>query len=924
MNLNHPFYIDKRAGENHISLDGVWSFTSTDNKTEAPEKLDYSLEATIPASTFLNLKETGVLPDPYYGTNSKLYDDVDRKIWYYKRTFTIENDILPNLQDAFLCFEGVSYYSRIWLNGISLGEHRGMLGGPVCEVSEFLKKGENEVIVEVVAPTFGKEGPDRYFNYHNFDEHTEIIPWNVSRDINTSTGDFVVMGIWRSVRLEIVPKLHISRPYLYTQKLEGNNALLQFEVSITNEQTKELETLLNSSRATKNNELNFPFREGLTGILSDQTVDITVSIYDEDKNECIYDEKEPFTLFDYEKSGITTSTNDCQFYSRQISLNNIEPWQPVGLGTPKLYKVIVLLEKDGEKLDEISFNTGIRTIQKFYSEGRKYKQRWEKYWLEINGKKIFLKGMNWMPVDFLYETNEKDIEWALELARNCGIQLLRVWSGGSPPESDVFYDICDRLGIMVWQDSLLANLIGKKWSSDDMENQICYNLFRMRNHPSLVIHCGGNEFECYRECFDKQCYVIQRNVEDIDPSKLFYRASPDGGSMHIYRDMEPVWYRKGYKELPFVAESGIHSFPNAKSVRQVISEKEYTQKLGNIVDPSFKERFPELVNHFSEYNPERIPRMLARASHISDVTDTTLEKLCEASQLAAFEFYQIMIQSMRENYPKTVGIMPWVFKRTWTTTAIQLVDGLGEPTAQYYAVKNAYNDTIVFASLEEVTYAPLETVKIPLRVICDTPKDVKGRAVIEVFSPDFKLVESISSEFEMNSEEYICSPIELAFNIPESYCDAFFFVRTSIYEDEMIISSAFYPLSCLGRMRDEQFRRDFRENTRENLIFENGPHMRDQIIGCEMAKLEAEILSKKVKGERTTISVRLKTDKPVYPVKLEVCEDKTVAYHSDNYFFMNSEEEKTVTMEIRNKGNAADSLTLNITAWTTEPIRINI
>lgn len=206
-----------------------------------------------------------------------------------------------------------------------------------------------------------------------------------------------------------------------------------------------------------------------------------------------------------------------------------------------------------------------------------------------------------------------------------------------------------------------------------LKEQVCLNLYRIRNRPSLALHCGGNEFNPCSFGNASSMFVIERNIRDLDPSRPFKRTTPDMGSAHIYRDMEPARYRRCYGQLPFVAESGIHSFPSAKSLRQLMSAVESARPVDNMMDDSFRRTHPELLNHFTEYVPERVPRMLARASAITDIASAGIEELAEATQMASAEFYQIMSQSMRENYPVTGGLTmspsAWMFTAAAFTPA---------------------------------------------------------------------------------------------------------------------------------------------------------------------------------------------------------------------------------------------------------------
>ncbi len=911
MKIKSPFYIEKRKDKNHIDLSGKWQFTYVPEKAENISDIDFRYTATLPASTYWNVYEAGILPHPYEGTNSKLYNKLDENIWYYKRTFSLDRKVNPDSENAFLCFDGLGYYSRVWLNGELLGEHEGMFGGPVCDVADKLKIGENEIVVELWAHNYGWPEDKKMYGSRGtwLTDCSAIIPWNISRDGDTSNGDFITFGIWRDVRIEIMPKKHIARPYLYTKSIDGNDAVMSLEVNIATEKIHELDVLMSAGDYYT---FCYPYKNGLSGILSGESVDISVKIFDE--NRTVFEETEKFDLYDYDKCGVADEMRDLQIYRRDINLSNIELWYPQGLGEPKLYDVEISLCANGIVLDKLDFKTGIRIIEHLESEGRKYRQRWDKFHMCVNGKKIFLKGMNWMPTDFLYDESYDDTLWALELAKNQGIQLLRVWSGGGKPESDLFYDLCDIMGIMVWQDAFLANHASPCLNNDTLESQMCYYLYRLRNHPSLAVHCGGNEQRAYHLDNNAAQYIIQRNIEDLDPTRKYVRATPDKGSMHTYNDMEPVWFRKRYGELPFMAECGIHSFPNAKSLRQLINSKEYNTSLDKIMEESFRTEFPELLNHFTEYRPDRVPRMMARASHISDIKGITLEKLCEATGMASYEFYQFLCQSLREAYPKCVGLLPWVFKRAWTTTAIQMVDGLGEPIAPYYAVKNSYSPVLCYASLSEVDFAPGEEIIIPTKVINETGEKVCGNVTVDVFTP--YLEKCASEKAQVCAENYLTDALSVSFRIPGEWADKDFFVRTTLENAEGIISSCFYPLKCLTVMADGEFRNEWRENMHENLIMKNGPFIRNQIENSAKAELEAEIISENIQGNRHKAKVKITCkNAPAYPVYLQVVNDKTLSMFSDNWFFMDKDEERIIDTETRIKGEIPKSITLGIRAW---------
>ena len=924
MNPNHPFYIDHHPLE--LSLDGEWSFTYIDNVSNEPWTLHYPHIATLPASAYRCLERSGILPDPYFGTNSKLYEWVDEKVWYFTRSFTLEN---KDEHDVFLCFDGVGYCCRVWLNGQLLCAHEGMFGGPIVEIGEYVNSGENVLCVEVTPPA---RGHGCYPKNLPEDSHRpyEIVPWNICRDNETSNGDFIVFGIWRSVRLEVVPKTHISRPYLFTRSIDEDRAQLRLSVEIADPQIRELDNILsqNTSRGISYNNVYY---QGLSAVPTGRELRVQTAIVEKKTGKLAYSAEKEVQILDKKYVCADSKYRECQFFEMDIEIEDPLIWWPNQLGDANLYTVTLQLYEGDTLLDILSFHTGIRTIEFLPTSGLRHRTRWGEFHFVINGRPIFLKGMNWQPLDFLYDVSNEDYRWALDLVKNQGVQLLRVWSGGGMPEDDRFYDICDELGIMVMQDNFIANQFSNKWDRNVLQSQVCQNIYRIRNHPSLALHTGGNELNPYAINNDAAMWVISREIADLDPSRTFWRTSPDKGNAHIYRDMEPTWYRKLYNQLPFIGESGIHSFPNCKSLRQQISAEEYNKPLSNIFSEEFSQLNPELRNHFSEFNPSRIPRMMSRASMINNVRGITLPDLCEATHIASCDFYQIMIQAMREIYPINCGILPWCFKRPWTTTAIQLVDGLGEPIAPYYYVKNAYAPLSAHLALNEVTYAPCEEIVPDLRLICDGTVGYSGVTVgCEIYSPQLELVYCDKFVCDITPEEYQKSFTCKAFSLPENYTEKFFFLRAFVQNEAGTIHQSVYWCKVLDRLGDAELFEKYRSAPQANIDFENGPWLKPQISALPKNESRLTLLERSVRMEGTERRVHLKIKvenngaSPIFPTKLEVLENKTLAYADDNDFLLPAGDCRELSVEVRVKDKDLDTITLELSAWNTESQRISI
>ncbi len=890
MELNQPYYIEPRKDDAHVDLGGSWDFCWCDGETDLISELSFEHSATLPQSVYWCLYEAGVLPNPYERLNSRQYHWVDEKVWYFKKSFTVDEAACN--KTAFLSFDGVSYYCRVWFNGELLGDHEGMFGGPVCDVTDKLNIGENEITVEVKACNFGKKDTFDYLNSKG--ENREIVPWNIARDNSSSNGDFIVMGIWNRIRLELLEPVHLSRPYIFTEAIKENSATLSFEVEIANGKVNELKPFIEHGLGCYS--YTCAYDNGLTGKKLDDKVDIGIKITEPDTGKVAYQSLDTEGLLDYDSMPMQERFFELQFFRKKIEIKNPKLWEPHGVGVPYLYDMKLTLSMNGKLLDTHELKVGIRTFTADYTAGDKYRARWEKFLFSINGRKIFIKGINWFPLDYLYAIKPTEYRWVLEAVKNAGVQFVRVWSGGGMPETDTFYDICDELGVMVWQDHMIANTANtQSYPQEVLECQEAYNVYRMRNHPSLVMHCGGNEFNPYSYNNAANMFIISRTLKDLDPSRIFHYTTRDKGSAHIYRDMEPVWYRHIYKHLPFVAESGIHSFPNYKSLAQIIDKSECEGVLPDLTTPAFYENYKELLNHFSEYQPDRVPRMLSRISQIANIKTFDLKAMCEAAQIQAYEYYQLMIGALRENYPYCGGVIPWVLKRPWTTVAIQMMDGMGLPTYQYYAMQNAYRMLSVCFLEQWSILAPEETIPLKVRVFNDTEASAVGKQIsLTVYTPDLAVVAEYECVVDDENREYDFGE----FTLDSRYTNKCFLIAVDLKDGDTLMHRGTYFLKCTDMLSDSAFLAEYRKAPHDNLTFNEGPWLIDDIKSAGKAKLNIEIQEiEQYKGYRRFEIELLNVSKyPAYPVTVDVKNIKCRHFADDNFFMIKPDERKKVTI----------------------------
>lgn len=894
-------------------MGGKWDFCFLDKATDDLNLINFENQATIPAGTYFNLYEAGILPHPYVGENSRQYRFVDQKIWYYRRKFTVSGYAQDG--NAYLCFDGMGYFSRVWLNGVLLGEHEGLFGGPITDVNSLLNySGENELIVEIKSCNYGM--PDeKWQKIFRSPENPYLVPWNMVKDSITSNGDFTVMGIYRDVRIEFVDKMHLSRPYLVTEKIEDGKAKLHLSVEIATGDIDELSVPMNDAAGDG---YVYGYVAGMNTVYDGREVEIKVELCCRASGGVAFCNTYTKKLYDYKKVGINPKYYECQFFEQNIEIDNPRLWYPAGLGNPDLYTVNITLYCKGEERDFLTFDFGIRTYEMELTASERMRTRWGKYQSVINGKRFFLKGMNWTPIDFLLTASEKDYRWALQLAQRQNVQMIRVWGAGNAPEHDIFYELCDRYGIMVWQDSFISNNDNPLWEKELFKCQQCMYLYRIRNHPSLVIHCSGNENNPY-STQNNAVWVWQRECEDLDPSRILIRTTPDKGSAHVYRGFEPTWYRKMYKNLPFIGEAGTHTFPNIKTFRKLISREEFETPIDRFGSEKMISNYRELGNHITEFDAWGLLKKIPAMSHIISIDNVTVSDLCDATGISSYEYYQFMVQSMREQYPVTGGILPWVFKRPWPTVAVQMVDGLGDPVAPYYAVKNAYSDIEIHIALKELVYSAGDTLEIDTRVINESGRVLKALAVTTVYGPDFRKVFTKSANVELAANEYQAVLPSESFCVPDDWKDCYFFLHTALYgEQGEKLSQSFYWPMVLEAMKDNTFKSERRADNESVLTHENGPWLMSQLTSLfQDEAIDATVENIERINDRVTGTIVLinKADTPAFPVKITVLNDKLLQCLSDDSFILEAGECRSISFILRNDTETKETLRFSIRAW---------
>lgn len=905
--LWEPYYISPRAGSEHITLDGGWELGYLDAPVRSLDDLrgvGKWIHAQVPDSVQWSLYQAGVLPDPYKHLNSRKYIWVPDKVWYYRRQFHVP--AAARGRYAFLCFDGVGYYSRIWLNGVLLGRNEGMFGGPDIEVSRYLHfDSPNDLVVEVRAGSYGVADWDP--------NHTGkvTLPWGlaggsayVTSPSKINPKEFIPFGIWQGVRLEIVPQTHLERPFLVTRSANAKVAQLSLKVEVLADATAIGQPL----HPWKETQLR-TYRNSWTARKAGASYTLRVEFLDGSPSRRVLVRNFRLTLYEGRN-----------WVRENLRVNSPRLWWPNGMGDPHLYQVKLDLLRAGRRIDGLQFNYGIRTIRQIRSAGPRTGDRWAKWQFVVNGRKLFVKGINWSwPLDELLHLPAWRYRWLLRAARSEGIQMIRVWGGGNP-ETDQFYSLCDELGIMVWEDFPIGNEETPQWPQDVWEAQVMQIVFRLRNRTSLAVWCGGNEFNPYTPGNTASVGILERSVRDFDGTRLFVRTTPDPGDAHIYVNMDPTWYAKVYHWVPFISETGIFNMPEPQSILEVVDQREMEGPISNIFSKQFADSHPEFIHHFMEYRGKEPRTLEARASQIDDMAAPDLQTFCDASQVAAGEFIQIVSDLSQANFPITTGLMPWSLTVPWPIEFFAYIDGLNQATAAYYFLKRTYEPTHIMVRLPHLIWGEGEQVPLDVSVIQSPPRELRGAtASVSVYDTHFRKLWHGSRAIDIKTGPSVNDLHLGQFRIPPDLGNQHFLVVAELQgEAGKLLSRSVYWPACLKQMDDPAFKRNYRSSPQPSLVFKHGPWLRKE-VAASRTSLGLKLVDSRTLGRRRSEVVALVRNTGLHPAfltQVNIVSPQRAFYCNHDFFWLAPGEARRITIQILWQGaRPPHQAILTASAW---------
>ncbi len=638
-------------------------------------------KADVPGTVHTDLLYNKLINDPFYRLNEHNLQWIDKVDWEYTTDFNLTNK-MNSADKLLLVFEGLDTYATVFLNNKLIYTGTNMFVGSTIELNPDSLLPENNLHIVFKSPI--TEGIERLTKY------SIALPGDNDQSAlggleNTKVSMFtrkagyhygwdwgprlVTSGIWRNVYIKTCNKATI-------------NDLHIDQISI-NQQEAKLNAIAEVSNFT-----NEAF---------------SLNIYVND------------VLVANKPAAHLKTTGEINY---QFKITNPILWWPNGHGNQHLYTIRAeIVGNTGNKIDDRQLNIGLRTAQLI----READKHGESFYFKINGKPVFVKGANYIPNDvFLPRVTPNKYEHIISSAANANINMLRVWGGGIY-ENSLFYELCDKYGIMVWQDFMFACAMypGNDEFLKEVEQEAIYNIKRLRNHPSIVLWCGNNEIEQAWAQYDenrgwgwKQRYTgAQREIIWKSYDTLFHKILPDlvkqydantdywhsspsagmgklashtntSGDMHywgVWHGGEPIESFTTHIAR-FMSEYGFQSFPEYESVKQysmpedwnILSEVMTSHQRSNIGN----QRINEYMGH-------------------SYKQPAGFEDQLYVGQLLQAEAMKTAIEAHRSAMPYCMGSLYWQLNDCWPVASWSGIDYYGRWKAMHYFVREAFKTQIV-------------------------------------------------------------------------------------------------------------------------------------------------------------------------------------------------------------------------------------
>lgn len=638
----------------------TWQMYKAGDTKDAAEKISQPgyqagqwMPAIVPGTVLNSLVHNNVYPEPYFGMNNKLDKNIIPDLAkvgrdFYTYWFRTEFDVPESYKGKIVWLEvgGINYRAEIWVNGYLLGNMSGMFKPDYIDITDFARIGGKNALAIKVYPVDmpGTIKPKRWGaagEFHNGGDgnmglNTTMlmsVGWDFTfndgiRDRNT--------GIWKNISLYATDKAVIRHPFIKSELSKPGYDLAKETVSV---------------------EVTNPTHGNVKCTVKGEILGENITFSKE------------LNLFRGETKEVRFTPEEFP----QLVIKNPRLWWPLFKGKPELYELKLTVTVDGKVSDETKTRFGIREITSDQNTPDKSRQFY------VNGKKLFIRGTNWIPEGMLRHSDERTYA-ELRYTKQSGINLVRMWGGGIA-ESDYFFQLCDEIGLLVWQEFWMTGDTKHPHDGDLYLSNVEATVKRLRNHPSLAYYVSSNEStempgakELIMKLDGTRGYQMQSECDGVHDGSPYKQVNP----MQHY---ENTASERGSRVDGFNPEYGAPTIPTVETLREVMDEKDLwpiNKEVWDYHDGGgfhlMSTMYTDLTNHYGKSSS--IEEFATKGQFVGAMNSKSIWEVWNYNKFGYGDRY-------------ASGLLFWYHNCPVSQVCARMWDYSLEPTASLYHTQNA-------------------------------------------------------------------------------------------------------------------------------------------------------------------------------------------------------------------------------------------
>lgn len=689
--------------------------------------------AVVPGTVLTSLVEQGVYPDPYFGVNNMaIPEDLCRKEWWYRTVLNLDQDMLDK-RVIQLLFNGINYRADVWLNGVKLGTVNGAFCRGLFDIKEVARK--DNVLAVHIYPPFNPGFPHEQSAVSGRGPNGGQLCLDGPTFISSEGWDWMPgvrdrnIGIWQDVLLQVNDGISINDTHVITDlplpSVDHADLIVETELQnrLTSHQTVSLKMAVAGVKIEKS--LVLPPGVTMLRLTPQEFPQLRIN------NPELwwpngYGEQSLYLLhLEVKMQGGVSDLKDVRFGVRELSYEltidtptkqtaRIE-FNPTDMrGTTNIFNNRMLRDMgDGVSIPSLRADVDESQLHFITDDGMT-----PYLVIRVNGKRIYCKGGNWGMDEMMKRSTRQRLEPYLKLHKEAGFNMVRNWTGENTEE--VFYDLCDEYGMLVWNDFWMST---EGYNLEPNDEELFMNcatdvVRRFRNHPSIAVWCPRNEGYAPETLEQGLAEMIcqEDGTRHYHPNSRHCNLRPSG-PWHYFEDASRYFSREA---KGFNTELGSPSVPTARSMRKFLAPEDQWP-VGD-------------AWHYHDLHPETKGYMNAVTNLYGEAT--SLDDFCKKAQLINYNSYRAMFEAWNSRlWKNTSGMLLWMSHPAWPSVEWQCYSWDYETSGSWFGCKKACEPLHIQMNLDDDM----------LCVVNNTANDEsKLKAAVNCFSLDGKLLYSQS------------------------------------------------------------------------------------------------------------------------------------------------------------------------------------